>query len=257
MPFPYDGIAEIRAREHRLSRIVIPSQILFWACVVALILWLSPFVGIGLTWADYLDAPNHVAVTGAVLLGLGCIVTGVPSRLVIVARARAQRDAMAWLAVHDDLTGLFNRRHFYAALSAAVVAQRRSPFGVILLDVDGLKQTNDCHGHVAGDTLIRQAAARLDAAAGGHLVARTGGDEFAVLLLDTPEAEAREFAAAMCWEVAAAPIRIADTYAMYPSISAGVAGSDRLDVLTADALLRAADQDLYKEKRRRAAARAA
>lgn len=252
MSFPHCGIGDIQSRERRLARVVVPSQVVFWACVVTLFLWLSPFVGVGLTWDDYLDAPNHVEVTGAVLLGLACIVTGVPSRLLIVARMRAQRDAMAWLAVHDDLTGLFNRRHFYAALDAAVAAQDQTPLAVIVLDVDGLKQTNDFHGHVAGDALIRHVAARLSRLARGRLVARTGGDEFAMLLQGVSELEARETAAAVCLELAAEPVQVADGCIVYPSISAGVAASGDSGPVTVDDMLRVADQRLYKEKRRRA-----
>ena len=94
---------------------------------------------------------------------------------------------LQYLSAHDSLTGLFNRSHFEAEFKRASKG-RRYPVSVIVADLDGLKGVNDAHGHVAGDLLIKAAAALLqDTFQSDDLVARIGGDEFAVLLLQAGE----------------------------------------------------------------------
>lgn len=99
-------------------------------------------------------------------------------------RAAAEREAMRRLATTDPLTGLSNRGAFDARL--AEVTRGAAGADLVLLDLDRLKLTNDTAGHDAGDALLVGAARRLAGAAGlvgiGALVARIGGDEFAVLL---------------------------------------------------------------------------
>jgi diguanylate cyclase (GGDEF)-like protein len=87
-------------------------------------------------------------------------------------------------ADHDPLTGLANRRAFEAQFEAGSLRAGPDPIGaLILIDLDGFKPINDVHGHAAGDLCIRRTAARLAAlCADAALVARIGGDEFAVLL---------------------------------------------------------------------------
>jgi diguanylate cyclase (GGDEF)-like protein len=84
------------------------------------------------------------------------------------------------LAMQDDLTGLSNRRHLYQAVDAALGAGQAQ---VALLGLSNFKAVNDEFGHLVGDRLLAELGARLrDAAGDGALVARTAGDEFAVLL---------------------------------------------------------------------------
>ncbi|MEW5754810.1 MAG: GGDEF domain-containing protein [Pseudomonadota bacterium] len=100
-----------------------------------------------------------------------------------------------FLAHHDNLTGLPNRLLFTARLRHAIQRARRerSKAAVYIIDLDSFKQINDSYGHVAGDELLRQVAARLTGALREEdTVARLGGDEFAVIMeaVDgTPEAE--------------------------------------------------------------------
>src|SRR4051812_6494937 len=115
----------------------------------------------------------------------------------------AERDQAAWLldkVTHDWLTGLYNRPQFLQFLSRAldrVRRQPRHPAAVFFIDVDNLKAANDNHGHDAGDRLLRAVAARVTAAVRPNdVVARYGGDEFAVLCEDLPDvAEATAIAA--------------------------------------------------------------
>ena len=87
-------------------------------------------------------------------------------------------------ADRDPLTGLANRRAFEAQFDAGTAGSGPDPLGaLILIDLDGFKPVNDVYGHAAGDLCIRRSAARLAAVCGdAALVARIGGDEFAVLV---------------------------------------------------------------------------
>ena len=87
------------------------------------------------------------------------------------------------LAHTDPLTGLANRRDFDTRLDQEIAAAGpRSHFAIALLDLDGFKPINDRHGHAVGDLLLCEVAARLRRACGDHaMVARQGGDEFAIL----------------------------------------------------------------------------
>src|SRR5690606_33714765 len=113
------------------------------------------------------------------------------------------------LAHTDPLTGVSNRRELDARLDQEIAAAGDGTrFAIALLDLDGFKPVNDRHGHAVGDALLCEVAARLRSACDGQaMVARQGGDEFAILvpagspLLDT--ALARHILAAL-----AAPYRI-------------------------------------------------
>jgi diguanylate cyclase (GGDEF)-like protein len=105
-------------------------------------------------------------------------------------RHRAQIDLLR-LSTRDDLTGLYNRRGFFmAAEPVARLAERAGrAFVLFYADLDGLKGINDAHGHSAGDQAIRDAAWILNQTfRSADIVARIGGDEFAVLAADAPAA---------------------------------------------------------------------
>ncbi|AWB21486.1 GGDEF domain-containing protein [Methylobacterium currus] len=144
----------------------------------------------------------------------------------------------------DGLTGLSNRRGLALAMARAAPV---GPAAALMIDLDGFKKVNDTLGHEAGDDLIRQAGARLCACIGqAGLVARMGGDEFAVLLPGCDEAAAVTVAGTILHGLSE-PFPI-DGQTLHLGASIGIALSPLHGPL-ADALLASADMALYEAKR--------
>ncbi|WP_160011425.1 bifunctional diguanylate cyclase/phosphodiesterase [Rhizobium sp. 18055] len=101
-----------------------------------------------------------------------------------VTEERSVETRLAYMAMHDALTGLPNRAFFAEHIKReAVLATAETPVALLYLDVDHFKHINDSKGHAAGDALLCQVAGRLTQLADGNdLVARLGGDEFALLM---------------------------------------------------------------------------
>lgn len=147
-------------------------------------------------------------------------------------------------ATADAVTGLPQRQHFMSLLRHELRQRRRRSVAVAFIDVDGLKLVNDRHGHARGDEVLKSLAhCARGTLRHGDVLARIGGDEFALLLVDAPE------------EVAEAVVLRfrerfeARTSDVGTSFSAGIALA-RVDE-TADELLARADAAMYEEKRAR------
>lgn len=158
---------------------------------------------------------------------------------------------LEYLADHDTLTGLFNRRRFAEELDRELVrAKRYGAAGALLvLDFDGFKFVNDSLGHAAGDALVAKLADTMRRALRDtDIVARTGGDEFAVLL---PEADLE--AALLVTEKLLGAIRRRGTILRHDrharvTTSIGVTVFERADEITAEDLMVEADIAMYDAK---------
>ena len=107
-----------------------------------------------------------------------------------VTEKKRIRNEIEYLSFHDYLTGLYNRRFFEEEL-LRLDNVKHLPLSVIMIDVNGLKLTNDAFGHQTGDALLKKAAEIIvSACPSGQLVARTGGDEFSVILRKTSSEQA-------------------------------------------------------------------
>jgi diguanylate cyclase (GGDEF)-like protein/PAS domain S-box-containing protein len=155
---------------------------------------------------------------------------------------------LRFLAEHDGLTGLFNRRRFEEELARQVAYARRYGGGAALvLDIDNFKYVNDTLGHQAGDELIRSVATllrkRLRAT---DVLARLGGDEFAVLLPHTGSEQAEEVAHGLLKEIRAHTTAVADQpIRVTTSIGVTLLGQEEL---TAEEVLVEADIAMYEAK---------
>lgn len=148
----------------------------------------------------------------------------------------------------DEVTGLYNRRFFTVRLEEELSRHRRfnHPVAIVLFDLDGFKAVNDEQGHAVGDETLRDIGQILMKHSRGiNVVSRYGGDEFAILLVETSKAGARLYAD-----------RIRQIISSYPyshgkriTASFGVASLPDDDAHTAEDLVRAADEALYIAKR--------
>jgi diguanylate cyclase (GGDEF)-like protein len=148
----------------------------------------------------------------------------------------------------DEVTGLYNRRFFSLRLEEELSRYRRfnHPVSVVLLDLDGFKAVNDEFGHTVGDDTLREVAQILMKHSRGiNVVSRYGGDEFAVLLVETSKAGARLYADRIREVVAKHPF----PHGKVVTASFGVASLPDDETGTAEDLFRASDEALYAAKR--------
>jgi diguanylate cyclase (GGDEF)-like protein/PAS domain S-box-containing protein len=161
-----------------------------------------------------------------------------------------QREELAWhQANHDELTGLPNRRLLVEnARRLLSVAMRRDRLAALMvLDLDGFKEVNDTFGHAYGDAMLRRVSMRMSMALREYdLIARTGGDEFVVLLPEIDDLDAARAVADKLIAAAGEDISTGDRLAhMGASVGIAVFPTDGHDF---DALLRCADAAMYQSK---------
>ena len=152
-------------------------------------------------------------------------------------------------ARRDPLTGLFNRRAFQDALDAHLSADGAStPFSVAFVDVDRFKEINDRHGHAVGDEVLVAVARMLQSALRSQdVLARIGGEEFAVLLPSTDLSSSLSVAERLRSTIGAMRTDAADGAASV-TVSIGLAGSQSA-FGSVEAMLEAADAAMYTAKR--------
>lgn len=154
---------------------------------------------------------------------------------------------MEQLATIDGMTGIFNRRHFLALADREWQRARRyqRPLSFLMVDIDFFKTINDRFGHEAGDRAIIQVAnLAKDCKRTSDLLARIGGEEFALLLPETDLAQAQAMAERLRRAVAATPLA---GVAHAATVSIGVATADP-ELIGVSELMKMADQALYDAK---------
>jgi diguanylate cyclase (GGDEF)-like protein len=174
------------------------------------------------------------------------------SPLLLIHRALAVPQLQAEARI-DGKTGLANARHFGNELAAEVARAARfgRPLSVLMADLDLLRSINNAHGHLAGDAVLRGVADVFRAELRDYDTAcRFGGEEFAILLPETPPEHALEIAERIRDSVAARTFGDDDAglESVSATVSIGIAGFP-LDGSSADELIHAADLALYRAKR--------
>src|SRR5215469_2850881 len=216
------------------GRLAILTGFIIWS----LCFFVHPFI---VAHRAYGDIASHIWNMQKSLISIG----------MILVMLEEQVSNNRWLALHDELTGLANRRWFEDQLTASLERLRRKNgrLAVFLLDLNGFKQINDCFGHHAGDEVLRQIARRLHEELNRcDILARLGGDEFTMFacdVLDTNEVDELAYAIHRAVE---RPVLI-DGEAITVSACLGIAlfPDDGQD---ASRLLRVADQRMYAFKQR-------
>jgi diguanylate cyclase (GGDEF)-like protein len=153
------------------------------------------------------------------------------------------------MAITDGLTGIPNYRYFIDKLEEEVRRGRRysTPFTLLILDLDNFKDVNDTHGHRHGDFVLKEVASRLQhGLRDTDILARYGGDEFALLLTQTDSVGGKNVADQIL-ERLALPI-VANGIEHFIEASIGVVVSDTIAPASADELIVAADKALYTAK---------
>ena len=162
-----------------------------------------------------------------------------------ISKRKETEEKLQFLSFYDSLTGLKNRTYF--ELEMGKLQQTGMVCGLIVCDVNGLKQINDTFGHAAGDRLLQTVAQMLKKAAGIEQLARLGGDEFVILLPGASPDEIAKIVAAIKYE------QDHDTTEREYPLSVSVGYAYRADqAISMSELFARADAMMYEEKRRQA-----
>lgn len=173
-------------------------------------------------------------------------------RFTLVSEAEERSLKMVYESAHKDgLTGVFNRKHVEERLDAelAYADRHAKPLSIIMIDLDHFKKVNDEHGHQAGDEVLRSVGAILHRGSRAEdIVGRYGGEEFLVVVRDTPVAAATIAAERIRASIGSARVEVG-AEVLSVTASAGVASlSCCLEERTKAALVRIADDRLYRAK---------
>lgn len=205
----------------------------FWAAVFVAAPVLRFFFPHVQLQSEVWNLPKYVVAVGMILLVL-----------------EDQIDYAKYLALHDELTGLPNRRLFQDRLAGALERCRRhgSSAALLLIDLNDFKRVNDSAGHHIGDQLLRHVGQVFQGRVRrSDTVSRTGGDEFAVILEDPVNREGAVHVAAELTEALTAPLLV-EGHQLQIGASIGVAIFPD-DANSCEAMFVAADSDMYAQKR--------
>jgi diguanylate cyclase (GGDEF)-like protein len=199
--------------------------------------------------------PVYSALGGIPLAyGLFCSLVIFRMQVTVLNRHEAQLlirvSELKEMAARDEMTGLYNRRHFYEVAEAEMerAQTRRDTLSILLLDLDGLKTINDEYGHGVGDVVITSLAGVIARhIRGSDVAARLGGDEFGIIMPGTDKRGAFALARRLWEEMERTPMYQDDSTELEVTVSIGVAGypwgGDSLEEM-----LHWADADMYANK---------
>lgn len=219
-------------RRTTAGAIVTISGFFAWACVFVVAPLMEAYHPHVHVQSEVWNLPKYVVAVGMILLLL-----------------EDQIEHNKYLALHDDLTGLPNRRLFQDRLAIAVERARRtgSRTALLLIDLDDFKQVNDSAGHYVGDLLLKRVSQLfLGRVRRSDTVARTGGDEFSVILEDPVTREDAARVGRLLTELLEEPHEL-DGHTVHIGASVGV-GMYPEDACDAASLCIAADLNMYAEK---------
>jgi diguanylate cyclase len=216
------------------GRLAIVTGFAIWALFFLLHPWI-------VARPAFSDIASHVWNMQKSLISIG----------MILVMLEEQASKSEWLALHDDLTGLPNRRMFAAKLNQAIEHsdRRKSSLALVVLDLNGFKKINDSQGHLVGDQVLREVSAALRRNVRAYdTVARLGGDEFIIVATDmASESSAERFADYIRNAIARPMIVNGQTMIVTASLGIAIYPDDAKD---ATKLLRLADQRMYSLKQR-------
>lgn len=224
-----------RLARRSTGRLAIVTGFSIWALCFLLHPWIVSYQPV------YADIASHIWNMQKSLISIG----------MILMMLEEQVSNNEWLALHDELTGLPNRRLFASRLTTAIeqADRRNNGLALVVLDLNGFKKINDTLGHVAGDQVLREVAAMLrKSIRTSDTVARLGGDEFIVVACGMASENSVERFTDALRSAIERPIAVNDQ-AMVVGASFGYAMYPR-DAKDATKLLRLADQRMYHLKKR-------
>jgi diguanylate cyclase (GGDEF)-like protein len=223
-----------RLPQSSTGKLAIVTGFSIWALCLLLHPWIVQHRG-------YADIASHIWNMQKSLISIG----------MILVMLEEQVSSNEWLALHDELTGLPNRRLFADRLTTAIerADRTRTRLALLILDMNGFKIINDTLGHQAGDQVLREVASHLRRSVrASDTLARLGGDEFIIVATDLEENQSLNHFTESVQNAMESPI-VVEGQTMIVSASMGMAiyPDDADDSIK---LLRVADQRMYALKRR-------
>ncbi len=213
----------------------------------------APCVAFNLTENEMVEA------VAADILGAGGVIGGLESKLIwqMITDLRDAKDKLEFQATHDELTGLYNRRHMLGEMERELhrAVRHEIPFSLALIDLDHFKNINDTYGHAMGDVVLTFVAGLLNKSVrSDDVIGRWGGEEFLVLLPHCTVDDASHTVEKWLEVIRKQPVFSPSGEAIAITFSAGVAGFKKGDVSSSvqgviDKLLGQADKYLYDAKR--------
>ncbi|MGD0443225.1 MAG: GGDEF domain-containing protein [Edaphobacter sp.] len=223
-----------RLPQQSTGKLAIVTGFVIWSLCLLLHPWIVPH-------RSYADIASHIWNMQKSLISIG----------MILVMLEEQVSSNEWLALHDELTGLPNRRLFADRLTTAIERADRmqTRLALLILDMNGFKNINDTFGHQAGDQVLREIAANLRRGVrASDTLARLGGDEFIIVATDLDVNQSLDHFMESVRNALQRPILVeGQPMAVSASMGMAIYPDDADDSIK---LLRVADQRMYALKRR-------